>query len=65
MGRALAHELGHYLLASKVHTPHGLMKATLTAVELFAPDASDFRLEPAQRHALAARRGADPLVASR
>ena len=32
MGRALAHELGHYLLASKVHTEHGLMKAVLTAV---------------------------------
>ena len=28
LGRALSHELGHYLLKSKVHTPHGLMRAT-------------------------------------
>src|SRR6185369_11145852 len=48
MGRALAHEMGHYLLASKVHTPRGLMKATMTAVELFMPDAGAFRIEPAQ-----------------
>jgi hypothetical protein len=65
MGRALAHELGHYLLASKIHTPRGLMKATLTAVELFAPDASAFRIEPAQRRLVAARLRGEPLVASR
>ena len=65
MGRALAHELGHYLLASKVHTGRGLMKAVLTAVELFMPDASGFRVEPAQRGAIAARLRGEPLVASR
>jgi hypothetical protein len=65
MGRALAHELGHYLLASKVHTERGLMKAILTAVELFGPDASAFRLEPAQRRAVTARLRGEPLVASR
>ncbi len=31
MGRALAHELGHYLLASKVHTRRGLLQASRTA----------------------------------
>lgn len=65
MGRALAHELGHYLLASKVHTPRGLMKAVLTAAELFMPDASGFRIEPAQRQLIAARLRGEPLVASR
>jgi hypothetical protein len=65
MGRALAHELGHYLLASKLHTQRGLMKATLTAVELFMPDQSAFRIDQAQRVAVTARLRGDPLVASR
>ena len=65
MGRALAHELGHYLLASKAHTDRGLMKAVLTAVEMFAPDASGFRIDSAQRRAVAARLLGEPIVASR
>jgi hypothetical protein len=65
MGRALAHELGHYLLASKVHSEHGLMKAVLTAVELFQPGVGEFRIDPAQRRAVAARLRGEPMVASR
>ena len=65
MGRALAHELGHYLLASKAHTERGLMKAVMTAVELFMPDSGGFRIEPAQRRAVAARLRGEPMVASR
>jgi hypothetical protein len=65
MGRALAHELGHYLLASKFHTERGLMKATLTAAELFMPDSHRLGIEPAQRRAVAARLRGEPLVASR
>jgi hypothetical protein len=65
MGRALAHELGHYLLASKLHTPRGLMKAAMTAVELFMPDNRGFRIEPAQRRAVAARLRGEAMVASR
>ena len=65
MGRALAHELGHYLLASKVHTKRGLMKAILSATELFMSDARNLRLEPAQGLAIAARLRGEPLVASR
>jgi hypothetical protein len=65
MGRALAHELGHYLLASKVHTRTGLMRAVLTAVELFMPDTGRLRIEPAQRRAVAARLRGEPLIASR
>jgi len=65
MGRALAHELGHYLLASKQHTPQGLMKAVLTATELFTTDTSALRLEAAQRSAVVARLSGRPAVASR
>jgi hypothetical protein len=65
MGRALAHEVGHYLLASQEHTPRGLMKAVLTAVELFSLDSGGFSIEPAQRRAVVARLSAEPLVASR
>ena len=65
MGRALAHELGNYLLASKLHTRRGLMKATLTAVELFRPDQSPFRIDQAQRGAVTARLRGEPLMASR
>jgi hypothetical protein len=65
MGRALAHELGHYLLASKLHTDRGLMKAALTAVELFNADTRALRIDPEQRNAVAARLRGDRLVASR
>jgi hypothetical protein len=65
MGRALAHELGHYLLASKVHTKHGLLKASRTASELFAAERSGFQLDPSQRHLIASRLRGDSFVASR
>lgn len=65
MGRALAHELGHYLLASKEHTKRGLMKAILTATDMFASDANALRVEPSQGRAIAARLRGEPLVASR
>jgi hypothetical protein len=65
MGRALAHEIGHYLLTSKVHTRRGLMKAVMTAVELFMPDAGAFRIDQAQRHLVAERLRSEPLVAAR
>jgi hypothetical protein len=35
LGRALAHELGHYLLGSKAHTAGGLMRAQRQASEMF------------------------------
>jgi hypothetical protein len=55
MGRALAHELGHYLLASKTHTPHGLMQARRTAAELFARDRSHFQVDEGVQAEVAAR----------
>jgi hypothetical protein len=63
MGRALAHELGHYLLASKAHTPHGLMKAARTAQEFFAFDRKPFQLEVAQRVQMAARLNREAVIA--
>jgi hypothetical protein len=65
MGRALAHEIGHYLLTSKVHTRRGLMKAVLTAAELFMPDAGGLRIDTDQRRLVAMRLQSEPLVAVR
>jgi hypothetical protein len=65
MGRALAHELGHYLLASKVHTQKGLMKAVRSAQEFFSSDRRRFQLEPVQRLQIATRLRADEVIASR
>ena len=44
LGRVLAHEIGHFLLAWRRHTPRGLMRAQFTAVELLDPDRRMFRL---------------------
>jgi hypothetical protein len=65
MGRALAHEIGHYLLASKVHTPRGLLQATRTAAELFSTLRSGFQIDPLQRQQIAARLRSEVLVVSR
>jgi hypothetical protein len=65
LGRVLAHELGHYLLASKVHTKRGLMKGSRSAIELFELDARDFQIDPAQRQVMAARLRRESLIVSR
>jgi hypothetical protein len=65
MGRALAHELGHYLMASKRHSSKGLMKATRTAYEFFTSDRGGFAIEAPDRRLIAARLHADGVVASR
>ena len=64
LGRALAHEMGHYLLAAKTHTATGLMKANFSASEFFVPDHSQFRLTSAQLATVAARLDTAPLVAA-
>jgi len=48
MGRALAHELGHYLLASTEHTPNGLMKIPFSAFELFGRNRASFSMTAQQ-----------------
>jgi hypothetical protein len=61
MTRAIAHELGHYLLASREHVAHGLMRGQLTADDIMQPRKSSYRLDRAevqqlQRSALLATR---------
>ena len=60
LGRALAHELGHFLLASKAHTPEGLMSTRRSATNLRsgAPATGLRSAQPTRR--LAAR--LDPTV---
>jgi hypothetical protein len=63
MSRAIAHELGHYLLATRAHTRHGLMRGALTAEDVMQPTRSSYRLDRAeverlQQGALVARQGA-------
>jgi hypothetical protein len=63
MGRALAHELGHYLLAAASHTTRGLMKARPTAFELFSPPRGPFGITPAEQARARARVEADLVAA--
>jgi hypothetical protein len=46
LGRAVAHELGHYLFNSADHTPAGLMRARHRLDELTSPFSRAFRLTP-------------------
>ncbi len=64
MGRALAHEMGHYLLASKVHTSRGLMQASRSAFEFFSAEQRGFKIDPAQQRLIAARLRGESLVAA-
>jgi len=45
-GRALAHEIGHYLLRSRQHGITGLMRATHRTPDLIAPERQGFELSP-------------------
>jgi hypothetical protein len=55
LGRALAHELGHYLLKTKQHTTAGLMRGRRPIQDFSAPRANGFEVDAAQRQAVAAR----------
>ena len=48
MGQAVAHELGHYLLASPEHAAQGLMRGQLTASDVMQPRRSANRLDAGQ-----------------
>ena len=54
-GRVLAHELGHYLLASRVHARNGLMRPSFGSQELTAFDRRALRLDDAALLRLHAR----------
>jgi hypothetical protein len=56
LGRALAHELGHYLLCSKAHSARGLMQARRSSSDLFSTERlRRFDIDPEQRLLVAAR----------
>lgn len=55
LGRAVAHEIGHYLLQSNAHADRGLMRATIDAYEFANPRSDSFRLADDTRALLAAR----------
>ena len=60
MGRALAHELGHYLLASKIHTPSRFDEGDAVGNRAVHGDERSLRIEPhsgvSSRRALQANR---------
>ena len=49
LGRALAHELGHYILRSKTHTPRGLMRAFWTSEQTFGLRRDGVELTPLEQ----------------
>jgi hypothetical protein len=55
LGRAAAHELGHYLLGSAHHSATGLMRVRFTIDQLIDDRRQAFRLQHRDRLALAAR----------
>ena len=55
LGRALAHELGHYLLRSPTHTRSGLMRGDRTVQEFLAPGRLGFEVDAVQHRAVADR----------
>jgi hypothetical protein len=66
LGRALAHELGHYLLELKDHSGEGdLMQASWTVDELFGPDRPRVHLNAAQRQAISSKLSRAALLTKR
>ena len=47
LGRAVAHELGHFLLATAGHTPSGLMRAYVAVADYVDPRRGGFRIDAA------------------
>jgi hypothetical protein len=58
LGRAVAHEIGHYLLQSNAHSPYGLMRASIDAREFADLRTGAFRLDRESQAFLAASRAA-------
>jgi hypothetical protein len=66
LGRVLAHEIGHYLLASRRHDRDGLMRASFDGDELLRPGRHGFAIAardlPRLRTRLAGLRGGSALA---
>jgi hypothetical protein len=60
LGRAIAHELGHYMLASAEHAPIGLMRATHSIDSMLSPSDHDFQVPPLRPRACSVRTDAPP-----
>jgi hypothetical protein len=56
LGRALAHELGHFILQSRQHSADGLMRASQSIADLIAAERTRVLLTPEDLKALTARR---------
>lgn len=52
LGRAVAHEIGHFLLQTNVHAESGLMRASIGAAEFADPRAGSFQLDEATQRKL-------------
>ena len=55
LGRAVAHEIGHYVLHTNTHAPSGLMRANIDAREFADLRTGTFRLDRAAQEHLAAQ----------
>jgi hypothetical protein len=56
IGRAVAHEVGHFLLAAQTHAPNGLMRAALDPERMVNPGTEHFKLNAGDVRALRAAR---------
>lgn len=65
IGRAVAHEIGHFLLASQTHASVGLMRAALDPERMVNPGTEYFKLQASDVRALRAARIASCEVALR
>jgi hypothetical protein len=63
IGRAVAHEVGHFLLAAQSHATNGLMRAALDPEHLVNPGTEHFKLQAGDVRALRAARIASCEVA--
>jgi hypothetical protein len=55
LGRVLAHEIGHFLLASRAHAAAGLMRAAFDGRQLAQPGREDFQVSARELPRLRAR----------
>ena len=55
VGRVLAHEIGHYILATRTHGTTGLMRSSQRSDELVAPSRAGFRLSAVEAAQILAR----------
>ena len=65
LGNAIAHELGHLLLATTSHGPVGLMRALWSEDEVRRSQSKDWRFAPAEIAVIRRRAEARRLDASR